>query len=183
MAARRWLPLAAALVCALFTLSCVTPCCAGLRGRGPTAIPTVAVSEDAAKRLDEKTGDLGEEEFRIELTQEEVTSYIALNLKDSIPLASPQVRFEPGKIILEGDITSPVRGHVTLVFSVSVVDGRPEIHVQEARLGAVSMPSRLLSSLSDSLSEQVREGQGSIEILEIQVLSGSIVIAGRPRQP
>ncbi len=183
MAARRWLPLAAALVGALFTLSCVTPCCAGLRGRGPAAVPTVAVSEDAAKSLDEKTGDLEGKEFRIQLTQEEVTSYIALNLKDSIPLASPQVRFQPGKIILEGDLTSPVRGHVTLTFSLSVIDGSPQVNVQEAKLGAVSMPGALLSSLSDSLSEQIRQGQGSVEILDIQVLSGSIIIAGRPRQP
>ncbi len=183
MAARRWPALAAALVCALFTLSCITPCCVGLRPKNPTAIPTVAVSEDAAKRLGEKTADLGEKEFRIQLTQEEVTSYLSLNLRDSIPLASPQVRFQPGRIILEGDLTSPVRGHVTLTFSLSVVDGSPEIHVQEARLGTVSMPGALLSSLSDSLTEQIQQGQGSIEILDIQVLSGSIVIAGRPRQP
>lgn len=177
MAARRWITLCIITLCGLLSLSCITPCF--LSGRqAPTPIPTVSASEDAAKQLEGKVEGLGSAQFRLEITEQEATSYLALRAASSFPLHSPQVHFLPGKIIAEGDISNPVRGHLVATARVSVVDGRPEIQVLEARLGAVSAPQALLASLSDGVSEMIDQGEPAVVLDEIDVQAGRIVIVG-----
>ena len=180
METRRWLALSLVTVSALVSLSCAW--FPGAR-RAQVARPTVAISEDAAKRLEEKAANLSTTQFRLELTEEEITSYLALHLDEAVPLASPQVYLLPGKIVLEGDITKPVRSHVTLTGTVSVVSGRVQTEIESAHLGGLSVPRILLASLSDRISEMVRQGQESIEIDSIELLAGRLVIVGRQLEP
>lgn len=187
MERERWPVLGIVIICALLSLSCITPCFAGRRA-APTAAPTVPVSQDAAKRLQDKAADLADQEFRVEFTEEEITSYLALNeanspLRESLHLTSPQVRFLPGKIVLEGDITSPVRGHLTVEGTVTVVSGRPEVQFQDARIGMLSAPRSLLASLSDGISERIAESDTTVEIHSIEVLAGRIIVTGRSLKP
>ncbi len=181
MAGNRWLVFGVLVLGAALSVSCITPCLAGLRHAQAPA-PTVAISDDAAKRFEDKAEGFGTKQFRIEFTEEEVTSYLALQLKDSLPLASPQVHFLPGKVVLEGDLTSPVRGHITLVGTLTVAGGRPQVQFQEARLGGITAPSSLLGSLSDSLDEAISANAADVEIQQIEVTTGRIVVSGRSRE-
>lgn len=178
---RRWIALGLVALGVLAAFAC-RPCCQASRTR-PTPGPTVAVSTEAAAHLEERIEGLSPSAFRFELSEEEATSYLALRVADTIPLASPQVRFLPGKIILEGDLTSPVRAHVILAGSLRAVDGRLEIELHEARAGAVTLPPLLLASLADSLSEQLSLAQAGIIIEEVDVRAGTVTVSGRSRQP
>lgn len=187
MTSKRWLALGVLVAGALLSLSCVTPCApvpfiSGPR-QAPTLAPTVDISQEAASRFAEKTEGLANPEFRIELTEQEVTSYVALQLKDSLPLTSPQIRFHPGRIILEGDVTEPLRGHVVLSGTVSVIDGRPSAKIQEATIGGIAVPSAMLASLSDSVSELANGSGANIILQQIEVGEGRITLVGSNRTP
>lgn len=178
MEGRRWLAITIVIVGALVSLSCV--CLPGPRG-AQVAQPTVEISEDAAKRLEEKAADLESGQFRVELSEEELTSYLALHLSDSVPLTSPQVRLLPGKIVLEGDITKPVRGHVSLSGTLRVAGGQVEVQIEDVRIGGLSLPRALLASVSDSITEAIGQGQEGVEIESVEILAGRVIITGRAR--
>ena len=186
---RPWLALAVVAGAALLSLSCVAPClspCSTALRRTPraaaAAAATVPVSQDAATRFEQKTRGMKDDEFRIELTDEEVTSYVALQLGDDPLLTSPQIRFRPGEIVVEGDMTSPIKGHIVLSGAVTIVDGRPRIEFRSARIGAISVPGSVLESMSQSVNETLQESDPEIEIEQIVLLEGRIIVSGRRRQ-
>lgn len=187
MSGRRWSTLGLVVACALFSGSCIGPC--ALLGsarpslQAPTPLPTIAPSETAATRLEEKARALEERAFRIEFTDEEVTSYLALQLGDSLPLASPRIAFQPGKFILEGEITAPIRGHVTLTGTIQAAEGRPKVSFQGASVSGIPLPQAALASISDTISELILQGASNVEIQEIELLAGRILIAGRNTAP
>jgi hypothetical protein len=174
--------LATVFLSALVTMSCITPCIPGAR-RSATPAPTVAVSSEAAARLEEKTKGLETGEFRIELTQEEITSYVALQLGDALPVEALQIRILPGQFVVEGDMTSPVRTRITLSGSISAVEGRPAIQFEDATIAGMSVPPALLGSLSESLLEVASLDVGLVEFQQIELAAGRVIVAGRPRQP
>ncbi len=178
--------LAAALVGAALSVSCImprlSPCVLGQR-RAPNAEPTAAVSEEAARRFEEKTRQFDKASFRVELTEQEVTSYLTLNLGEKLPLSSPEVYFYTDEIVVEGDVTSPVRGHIVLSGSVTVVNGRPRIQFREARIGPLTVSGPVLDSMSESMTEMLQRGSPDIVIDEIELLPGRIVISGRRLKP
>ncbi len=141
----------------------------------------IPVSADAAARLDAKLAGLPAGGFQLQIDQQEATSYAALRLGNQFPLASPQVRFLPGEIVLEGDLTAPIRARMRLAGTLQIVAGQIEISVQQASIGRVAIPRFLLASISDSLTEMANDSRGSIDIQKIEIRSGQIQISGRTR--
>lgn len=181
---KRWLSLVVVLICAVLTLSCVTPCFSRLAARSsvetvPAPQPTLPPSEEAARSFEEKAKALQGVTFEVEFTEQEVTSYMALRAASSGPIASPRISFQPGQVTLEGDLTGPIPGRVTLRGTLQAVDGKPQLQFQEASVAGVPIPAVMLASLSDSLSQMIAESEGEVEVERIDVLDGRIVIAGR----
>lgn len=183
MSARRWVTLGLVSVCALLSVSCITPCFLAGANRGstpqPTALPTATPSEHAASSLEDKAQAFREGTFRVEFTDEEVTSYAALNMTGAAPIASPRVTFLPGEFTLEGDLTSPIRGHLTLTGTIQIAEGRPQVRFQNAQVAGVTVPQAMLGSVSDSISQMITESASGVEIERIELLAGRIVISGR----
>ncbi len=184
MLGRRRLALGLAAAGALSALLVLICACGGPdQGRRATPTPMVDVTEDAAQRCDAKIGALMGQEFNVEFTDQEVTSYVALRLARAVPLTSPQIRFLPEGILFAGDLTNPIHAHVALAGTVRAVDGRLAIDFQRASLGGLTVPRFLLSSLSDSISEMLSEDQGQAEIQRVELTPGRLIVAGRARQP
>jgi hypothetical protein len=180
MTTSRWrLLLALVMAQVIIATACILPCLSGSR-MVPTPAPTVPVSDEAARGFAEKTDALGKSgDFQLEVTDEEVTSYIALSLNDEVPIAQPQVRFLPGQFVLDGELTRPLRGHIHLTGTVSLADGRPELEFDSASLGGLSLPRSLLTSLSDSFLETAGIDNSKVQLQSIELDAGRVIVTGR----
>jgi len=181
MSTRRWSMFGLVFACTLLSVSCVSPCfLPGMRRTAaPTPLPTLPPSQGAAKRFEEKARSFEGSTFRVEFTDEEVTSFVALNVADSLPFSAPRVAFQPGTFTLEGDITSPVRGHLTITGTIQVADGKPKIVFRDASVAGIALPQAALNSISDTVSSMILQEASSVQIERIELLAGRIVITGR----
>jgi hypothetical protein len=152
----------------------------------------VPVSQEAADRLKENfnremqeasTG----EEFRLFVTNEEITALVALTLQDtgSVPLSDPQVWFTAGRVYMTGTF-SPVWPFTfqSLIVATAVVDnGQIEVEVERAQMGPFPFPRRVLESASESINETLAEMQLDLDITALEILEGELQLAGTRREP
>jgi hypothetical protein len=162
----------------------------------PADIPSppggqIPVSQDAADRLKENfnremqeasTG----EEFRLFVTNEEITALVALTLQDtsSVPLSEPQVWFTAGRIYITGTFSPfwPFRFQSLIVATAVVHDGQVEVEFEEAQMGALPFPQQVLESASESINETLVEMQLDLEVTALEILEGELQLAGTRRE-
>lgn len=157
--------------------------CAMLPQRIPTPVRTVPVSSEKADNLVSKLGEElildAEGQFVLTITEEELTSYVALNMGQTI--TEPQIILSDGKIHLHGTIAMPVRTTVTAILLLEVVAGQAKTTVESIAFGGFAIPD----SLADYLIQQIdnlitpQHSQGDVEITEIEMLEGELTIRGR----
>jgi len=143
----------------------------------PIPEPTVEVSHEAAERFEEKVGQvIGGEggRFRLEITEEELTSYLAENLRDA-PLLKPQVRFTEGRIHVSGAI-APLGIQLSATCSAQLVNEQVEVTIEKAAIAAFPIPGFLLSYASQIIEESIEDMQ--LDITELKILPGRVVIGG-----
>jgi hypothetical protein len=163
----------------------------------PGDIPTppggrVLVSQEAADRLKENfnremqeasTG----EEFRLFVTNEEITALVALTLQDtgSVPLSDPQVWFTAGRVYMTGTFSPfwPFRFQSLIVTTAVVDHGQIEVEVEEAQMGPFPFPRRVLESASESINETLAEMQLDLDVTTLEILEGELQLAGTRREP
>ena len=172
------------LAVAVLLLACV-PC--GL-GPGEEALPggAVEISPQAAQKLEQKLIAAIKENpsnhFTLHITEQEITSFLAFNLtaKEASPLSQPQVRFTRGKFFISGFLTGcPLRVRVLCIGSARAGDGHLEIALEKASIGPFAFPKNFLEVFSESLNESLREEQPGIQVTEVQILEGEIVLVGQ----
>lgn len=152
----------------------------------------ISVSQEAADRLKENfnremqeasTG----EEFRLFITNEEITSLVALSLQDtgSVPLSDPQVWFTAGRIYITGTFSPfwPFKFRSLIVATAVVRDGQVEVEVEKAQMGPLPFPQRVLESASESINETLVEMQLDLEVTTLEILEGELQLAGTRRNP
>ena len=152
----------------------------------------IPISQEAANRLKENfnremqeasTG----EEFRLFVTNEEITSLVALSLQDtgSIPLTDPQVWFTAGRVYIAGTFSPvwPFRFRSLIVAIPVVHEGQIEVEVERAQMGPFPFPQRVLKSASESINETLAEMQLDLHITALQILEGELQLAGTRRKP
>ncbi len=172
--------------------------------RTPTATPNppgdewspsggrIAVSQEAADRLKEnfnremQAASTGEE-FRLFVSDEEITSLVALGLQNtgSIPLADPQVWFTAGHVYITGTFSPfwPLQFRSLVVATPVIHDGQIVVNVERAQMGPFPFPQDVLKSASQSLNETLVEMQLDLQITALQVLEGELQLAGTRRKP
>ena len=152
----------------------------------------IPVSQAAADRLKENfqremqeasTGD----EFRLFVTDEEITSLVALTLQETsgVPLTEPQVWFTAGRIYVTGTF-SPLWpfNFRSLIVATAVVDGgRITMQVERAQMGPFPFPERVLASTSQTMNETLTQMQMDLEVTNLQILERELQVAGTRRQP
>lgn len=149
------------------------------------------VSPEAADRLKENfnremqeasTG----EEFRLFITDEEITSLVALTLQDtsSVPLSDPQVWFTAGRVHITGTFSPvwPFKFRSLIVATAVVRDGQVEVEVEEAQMGPLPFPHQALESASESINETLVEMQLDLEVTALEILEGELQLAGTRRE-
>jgi len=151
----------------------------------------IPVSAESAERLRENfnhemqeaaTG----EEFRLFITNEEITSLAALYLQETgsvIPLSSPQVWFTAGRIYITGTFspTWPFSFRSLIVATAVVYDGQVEVAVEQAQMGPFPFPQQVLDQASQSINETLAEMQLDLHITALQILEGELQLAGMRR--
>jgi len=152
----------------------------------------IPVSQEAADRLRENfSREMQEastgEEFRLFITNEEMTSLVALTLQEtsSVPLSDPQVWFTAGRIYLTGTFSPswPFRFRSLIVATAVVRDGQVEVEVEEAQMGPFPFPRRALASASESINETLAEMQLDLNVTTLEILEGEMQLAGTRREP
>lgn len=160
--------------------------CVACRSQSPDRSqtdPPIIITQEAADSLLSKVQAFAGQTSSIELSDQEVTSYIALHLAQSIPISSLEIRFSPGEAVLHGYLTKPFRTQVRLSAAAQVTGGKPRLDVTSARIGRIGIPRFLLKSLSSSITEMVQEGATHVQLEKVELENGRIIITGQVRTP
>lgn len=183
--------LALTILLALPSLACIPCCgpCGDLTPSGPTSpCGEIAVSREAAKRLEGKVRTMGTPNFQLTVTDEELTSWIALTLPEfqaqnpdlpRIPVTNPQICFSNGKVYVTGQLTDPVQADFLLVVSVQVVGEKVQLTMESGNLGPVPMPQDILDSLGKAAEDTINDPTFNVRFTKVQVLDRVVVAEGR----
>jgi len=149
----------------------------------------IEITEEAAQRFQEKLQGAwetqGEGQFRLQFTDQELTSYVNLKLKEAadVPLVEPRIWFTRGKIYVGGELSSeelPLSGQAVIVASAQVVDEQIRISIDQASIGRVPIPRAFLDSLSETVNSGLAQAQLGIKVQRLEILEGeAIIIASR----
>ncbi|MFQ5612600.1 MAG: hypothetical protein ACE5H9_10760 [Anaerolineae bacterium] len=186
MRKRHVAPILIWVIIVLVTLAC------GRGGDSRSDIPsppsgTIPVSETAAERLKRNFNQAMQEasdnnEFRLRVTDEEITSLVALNIEEQadVPLSNPQVWFTAGRIHITGDVNAagPVRLKSLIVLIPVVNDGIVQAKVEEAQMGPFDFPTGALDTITETINEALIDAQLDLEITRLEILEGELFIIG-----
>jgi hypothetical protein len=177
----------------LLILAASLACALGRTGDIPTPPGgQIPISQEAADRLkDNFNREMQEassgEEFRLFITNEEITALAALTLQDtgSIPLSDPQVWFTSGRIYITGTFSPfwPFRFRSLIVATAMVQEGQVKVEVERAQMGPLPFPNRVLESASQSINETLVEMQLDLDVTTLEILEGELQLAGTRRNP
>lgn len=154
-------------------------------GPSPEATPwkPIRISPEDAEQLESKIREQilenPQSRFRLEITQEEITSYMALNVQD-YPIVRPEIRFAPRLVYISAILIGigPLQAKVFAASSAEVSEGRVTLDIKEATVGGISIPQSVLRFLSTMMTQTLDEAQSHATIEEIELLEGKIILAG-----
>ena len=164
------------------------PC--GLLNRRISSAPhppdrTIHISDEAAQRFEQKLRTAWENQedghFRLQVTEEELTSYVNLKLHipSQIPISEPRIWFSQGKIFVSGRISSPdvpISGQALIVLSAWAAEGRINTRIESASIGQVPVPQSFLDTLTELLEENLSQVQTNLRIEKLQLSEGEVLI-------
>lgn len=177
------------LYVALATVFLVLLACGGSnRSEIPTPPQkTIPVQEDAAERLKQNFNQAMQEatqnnEFRLRITDEELTSMVALNMEEhaEVPLSDPQIWFTAGRIYITGNVQAagPLTLKALIVLIPVLRNGQVDVEVEEAQMGPFDFPSGALNTITETINEALSDAQADLNIIRLEVLEGEIFIIG-----
>lgn len=121
-----------------------------------------------------------EHQETVRITDSELTSYLELRTRQSC-IQSPRVRFEDGKIQLGGTLTGGFMTEIPLHLVLTVDDNRERhrIAAEEARLGAIKVPSIALLIVDHILDGLLGQWGDRVSWNRLQVADGMIEVTIR----
>lgn len=165
-----------------------------LGGGGDIPMPPggrIPVSSEAAERLRQNFARGLQEastggEFRLFVTNEEVTSLVALTLQEGgeMPLRDPQIWFTAGRVYITGSFSPfwPLRFDSLIVIAPLVQNGQVVVQIERAQMGPFPFPQGVLDTSSRSINETLSQMQSDLEVTHMEILEGELQIAGVRRQ-
>ncbi len=165
---------------ALLTLACLP--CQGSSQVIPTPIRTVPVSTEEAEKLISILGHelpLDDEGcFFLTVTEEELTSYVALNMQESI--VDPQILLTGGKIHLHGTLVNPIDAPITAVVSVQAESGQVELTVETVALDGFPIPETFIQAFALQIEASITLAQRheNVEVNEVDIIEGELIVRG-----
>jgi uncharacterized protein YpmS len=174
---RPGLILLALSVCALACLPCQTT-----SQVVPTPERTVPVSTEEAQDLVSALGQGivldSDGRFVLVITEEELTSFMALNMEESI--VDPQVLLTQGQIHMYGTMVSPIEAPLTAVASIQVNSGRVHMVIESVSVGGYPIPETFVQAFAQQIDDFVTAAttHEEVEIAEVEIREGEIIIRG-----
>ena len=164
-------------------------CSIGLGGPTPPASPIVVSTEAAGQLEDIITQAVGSSqngEVTITVTEEQLTSFIALKLAEEpdAPLQDVQIFLRDGQIVLFGNakvgsLTAPAEIRLDVATNT---EGGLDVTVADANFGPMPVPDSMLETLSSALNEAMSGEFGpqatGIRISNIVVADGEMTMTG-----
>jgi hypothetical protein len=99
------------------------------------------------------------------------------------PLQQPVIVFTGGNVALTANVTQPVEAQLTVAFRPVVEDGVLQFEVVSATLGALQVPTAVLSSAESTLNSTLGQAMNSlptdVTLLSIEMGEGTMTISGR----
>lgn len=164
----------------LLTLSCFP--CQGSTRVMPTPVRTVPVSTEEAEKLISILGrelPLDEEGcFVLTVTEEELTSYVALNMQESI--LDPQILLTDGKIYLHGTLVSPIEAPITAAVSVQAKGGHVDVAVETVALDGFPIPETFIDAFALQVEDSVGFAQRheNLVVNDVDITEGELIVRG-----
>jgi uncharacterized protein YpmS len=117
--------------------------------------------------------------FVLRVNEEELTSYVALNMEESI--IDPQIILSNGRIYLYGTIVNPIEAPLAAISSVETEGGQVELTVEAVALGGFPIPETFVESFVQQVDGLITSAQrqGNIEITETEITEGELIVTGR----
>jgi hypothetical protein len=168
-----WFLMAILVVTLLVSSGCSGSDCAGIPQDG-----AVRVSQQAAQRLQVRLDQANASqapEFTLEATDEEVTSYLAVYLKQS-PLTDAQVRFLSGKVQIYATAAQLLNVSVMSLWTAQIDAGQVRINLESATVSCMPVPPQLLESVSAMLNQMIVESQVNVQVKAIRLDPGKITV-------
>jgi len=173
----------------LLSMSC-SPC--GWLSESHTDWPSrpIEITEDAAQSLADKLegswDSQGNGGFLLQITDQELTSYLNLRLLDSsdLPLQDPHIWFTRGNIYASGQLSIdqlPFDTNATIVSGVGIVNGTLQLSIEQASFGQIPIPNGLVSSLESRVNGALAQAQAGLQIIELEILETEILLVAATR--
>jgi uncharacterized protein YpmS len=167
-----------ALLAILAALLLAASGCSGSDCAGIPQDGAVRVSQQAAQRLQVRLDQVNASqapEFTLEATDEEVTSYLAVYLKQS-PLTDAQVRFLSGKVQIYAAAAQLLNLSIASLWTAQVEAGQVHINLESATVSCMPVPPQLLESISATLNQMIVESQVNIQVKAIRLEPGKVSV-------
>jgi hypothetical protein len=172
--------LTAILALSILALSCIP--CQTSSEVVPTPMRTVPVSTREAANLINLLGQGvvpdSEGRFTLVITEGELTSYVALNMQESI--IDPQILLTDDQIHIYGTLVSPIDAPVTAIASVEVRDGSARVVVESLSVDGFPIPDTFVEAFTQQLDDLITTALSyeNLEINEIQITNGEMIVKG-----
>ncbi len=174
----------------------LTACGLTDRFQMPDDGPPIPITNEAAASLEQKAADAAQAAqasgaSTITVSQEEITSFVALRLESAaaeagtsveIPLVNPQIYFkEDGTLALRGDIEFQGRSQpIRVVARPSAANGELVMDIVDGRIGPVPVPGPILDQVEGMLAEAILQTQNYAQLNEVRVEAGTLTLSGQP---
>ena len=149
----------------------------------PTPERTVPVStedaEDLAFNLGHGIVPDAEGRFTLLITEEELTSYVALNMGSS--MRDPQILLTNGQIHLYAILVGPIEAPVTSVATVDIDSGSPRIVIESVSIDGFPIPNSFAEAFAHQIDDLIiaaRRNENT-EISEVEIREGEMIIRGK----
>ena len=161
--------------------------CGLLSGTVPTPPHAIAVSTEAAgqleSRIQQNLGGQPGQQFILRMGDEEVTSLVAVKLaeySDGSIVTDPVIWFTRGKIYGTGKLVGflPIDTEFFIIANARVQDGKVVVEIEKASTGSLPLPTAALDTISQSINETVEESQLEVEITDLEILEGEVIVKG-----
>jgi hypothetical protein len=116
--------------------------------------------------------------FTLIITEEQLTSYVALNMQESI--VDPQILLSDGSIHINGTLVSPIGAPVSALATVQVGETGTHFTVESVSVGGFPMPETFVEAFAQQVDDLIRamERIEEVEIVSIEISEGKMIVQG-----
>ena len=116
--------------------------------------------------------------FTLVITEEQLTSYVALNMQESI--VDPQILLSDGSIHINGTLVSPIGAPVSALARLQTGETGAHLVVESVSVGGFPMPETFVEAFAQQVDDLIGAAEriDEVEIDSIEIGEGKMIIQG-----